>query len=278
MAHVGGQGSLAHNLFTPCPVSDDQLRAPSPGCCPRHSPTISEEGVGEVEAAHHAREGVVGRAGLDAALHRRHLHVVRAGLLRQLCIGLLQLQAGRALSSPPHALPTRDPPRAWLPGGGWSQLTLLLALAARFLPETRLLRMRRKDWRSDFFSDFTRDRGPSMARESLGCRVHLGQAGPVTQMLAPASPGARERGAPLAQQPVVLAHPSWSRQVISHRASISHLTHSNFPCGHRPSPHLPRAPAAHPPTWPTQDSCAGSQRDRSRGWCQRPRASTPCAV
>lgn len=48
------------------------------------------------------------------------------------------------------------------------QLTLLVALAARFLPETRLLRMRRKDWRRDFFRDFTRDSGPSMARESLG--------------------------------------------------------------------------------------------------------------
>lgn len=48
----------------------------------------------------------------------------------------------------------------------------------RFLPDARLLRMRRKDWRNDFLSDFTRDRGPSMARESLGCRVHLGtQAG-----------------------------------------------------------------------------------------------------
>lgn len=51
---------------------------------------------------------------------------------------------------------------------GWPQLTLLLALVARFLPETRLLRIRLKDWRSDFLSDFTRERGPSMARESLG--------------------------------------------------------------------------------------------------------------
>lgn len=51
---------------------------------------------------------------------------------------------------------------------------MLPAATARFLPETRLLRMRRKDWRSDFLSDFTRDSGPSMARESLGCRVHLG--------------------------------------------------------------------------------------------------------
>lgn len=56
----------------------------------------------------------------------------------------------------------------------WPQLTLLLALAARFLPETRLLRMRRKDWRSDFLSDFTRESGPSIAKESLGWRVHLG--------------------------------------------------------------------------------------------------------
>lgn len=54
----------------------------------------------------------------------------------------------------------------------------LLPATVRFLPDARLLRMRRKDWRSDFLSDFTRDSGPSMARESLGCRVHLGvQAG-----------------------------------------------------------------------------------------------------
>lgn len=50
----------------------------------------------------------------------------------------------------------------------WPQLTLLLVLTARFLPETRLLRMRRKDWRSDFLSDFTLESGPSIARESLG--------------------------------------------------------------------------------------------------------------
>lgn len=50
----------------------------------------------------------------------------------------------------------------------WPQLTLLLVLVARFLPETRLLRIRRKDWRSDFLSDFTRESGPSMAKESLG--------------------------------------------------------------------------------------------------------------
>lgn len=50
----------------------------------------------------------------------------------------------------------------------WPQLTLLLVLTTRFLPETRLLRMRRKDWRRDFFSDFTRESGPSIARESLG--------------------------------------------------------------------------------------------------------------
>lgn len=51
---------------------------------------------------------------------------------------------------------------------GLAPLTLLLALVGRFLPETRLLRIRLKDWRSDFLSDFTRERGPSMARESLG--------------------------------------------------------------------------------------------------------------
>lgn len=129
--------------------------------------TISEKRVREVQAAHHARQGVVGRAGLDAALHGRHLHVLGAGLLRQLRVGLLQLE-GPGSDTPPPSAPRPAAtltPRGW---AAWPQLTLLLALAARFLPETRLLRMRRKDWRSDFFSDFTRDSGPSMARESLG--------------------------------------------------------------------------------------------------------------
>lgn len=44
---------------------------------------------------------------------------------------------------------------------------------ARFFPETLLFRILLKDWRRDFFRDFTRDSGPSIARESLGCRVHL---------------------------------------------------------------------------------------------------------
>ena len=89
------------------------------------------------------------------------------------------------------------------------RLTLLLALAARFLPETRLLRMRRKDWRRDFLSDFTRDSGPSMARESLGCRVHLGAgrcqlchgADSWSSRRAPAGPVAQEAGAPLPLEP-----------------------------------------------------------------------------
>ncbi|TNN41369.1 hypothetical protein EYF80_048458 [Liparis tanakae] len=38
----------------------------------------------------------------------------------------------------------------------------------RFLPDTRLLRMRLKLCRKDFFKDLTRDRGPSIASESLG--------------------------------------------------------------------------------------------------------------
>lgn len=157
--------------------------------------TVSKERVREVEAAHHARERVVGRAGLDAALHGGHLHVVGAGLLRQLRIGCLQLQ-GRAAPGHrllPHSLPPDIPSPCPLPlttrglgaaegwaaaaaqtGRGrrrpaaWPHLTLLLALTARFLPETRLLRMRLKDWRRDFLSDFTRERGPSMAKESLG--------------------------------------------------------------------------------------------------------------
>lgn len=57
---------------------------------------------------------------------------------------------------------------AWPGEAAQPQLTLLVALAARFLPDTRLLRIRRKDWRRDFLRDLTRDSGPSMARESLG--------------------------------------------------------------------------------------------------------------
>ena len=44
----------------------------------------------------------------------------------------------------------------------------------RFFPDTLLLRMRLKLCRRDFFNDLTLDRGPSIANESLGCRVHLG--------------------------------------------------------------------------------------------------------
>ena len=54
--------------------------------------------------------------------------------------------------------------------------TLLVGMVVgtgRFLPDTLLLRIRRKLWRRDFFRDLTRDSGPSMARESFGCRVHL---------------------------------------------------------------------------------------------------------
>lgn len=53
--------------------------------------TISKECVSKVEAAYNTRKGVISRSRLDAALHRCHLHVVGAGLLCQLCIGLLQL-------------------------------------------------------------------------------------------------------------------------------------------------------------------------------------------
>lgn len=55
-------------------------------------------------------------------------------------------------------------------------LTLLVGVVmVRFFPDTLLLRMRLKLCRKDFFKDFTLDRGPSIARESLGCRVHLEQ-------------------------------------------------------------------------------------------------------
>lgn len=59
--------------------------------------------------------------------------------------------------------------------GDFQTLTLPVGLltTARFFPETLLFRIRLKDWRRDFFRDFTRDSGPSIARESLGCRVHL---------------------------------------------------------------------------------------------------------
>lgn len=51
---------------------------------------------------------------------------------------------------------------------------LVGVVMVRFFPETLLLRIRLKLCRKDFFRDLTLDRGPSMAKESLGCRVHLG--------------------------------------------------------------------------------------------------------
>lgn len=212
-------GRLPYPPIRPGPTPSPYLLDGQPRLIsPVHPPhlTISKKRVSEVEAADDAREGVVGGAGLNAALHWGHLHIVGAGLLSQLRIGLLQLERqwppGRRL---PNTLPAPMQPGAQQPGtllislaratmgsghqawgqgrgrcptlllcpalrgrqaaprAGWPQLTLLVALVARFLPETRLLRMRRKDWRKDFLRDFTRDSGPSMARESLGCSVHL---------------------------------------------------------------------------------------------------------
>lgn len=54
---------------------------------------------------------------------------------------------------------------------------LVGVVMVRFFPDTRLLRMRLKLCRKDFFKDLTLDRGPSIAKESLGCRVHLGGEG-----------------------------------------------------------------------------------------------------
>lgn len=190
-------------LRTPLPPSKRPSRLsnarPYPGL------TISKECVGKVEAAHDTGKGVVSRPRLDAALHGCHLHVVGAGLLRQLCVGFLQLggpqdlrgalsralsaqyPAGIAVQASASQLTTGEhgnpanPSEGSGPGhghGSRSQLTLLLAVVGRFLPETRLLRIRRNDCRSDFLRDFTRDSGPSMAKESLGWRVHLGMTGP----------------------------------------------------------------------------------------------------
>lgn len=59
--------------------------------------TISKECVSKVEAAYNTRKGVIGRPRFDAALHRCHLQVMWAGLLCQLCIGLLQLEGPELL-------------------------------------------------------------------------------------------------------------------------------------------------------------------------------------
>ena len=142
--------------------------------------TISKEGVCKVETAHNTREGVVGRAGLDAALHGRHLHILGTSLLRQLRIGLLQLEGHKV--GPPSCPPPHHPARL-------ACCPTLLPATMRFFPDARLLRMRRKDWRKDFLSDFTRDSGPSMARESLGCRVHLGTQASHQGSTGPAAEG-----------------------------------------------------------------------------------------
>lgn len=65
--------------------------------CPYPGLTISKECVSKVEAAYNTRKGVISRPRLDAALYRCYLHIVGAGLLRQLCIGLLQLESQRIL-------------------------------------------------------------------------------------------------------------------------------------------------------------------------------------
>lgn len=150
--------------------------------------TVPQEGVGEVEAAHHAGERVVSRAGLDPPLHRGHLHLGGARLLRQLRVGLLHLArwgggAGERGSGAPHPTHTHTHTQGGVERGGNGEArsrprsapTLLEGLPglSLFLPDTLLLRMRRKDCRRDFFRDLTRDRGPSMASESLGCSVHL---------------------------------------------------------------------------------------------------------
>lgn len=51
--------------------------------------------------------------------------------------------------------------------------TLAALLVWCLCMETRLRRIRRKDWRKDFLMDFTLDNGPSRATWSLGFRVHL---------------------------------------------------------------------------------------------------------
>lgn len=51
--------------------------------------------------------------------------------------------------------------------------TLAALLVWCLCMETRLRRIRRKDWRKDFLMDFTLDNGPSKATWSLGLRVHL---------------------------------------------------------------------------------------------------------
>lgn len=54
------------------------------------------------------------------------------------------------------------------------RVTLLVgAVMVRFFPDTRLLRIRLKLCLKDFFKDLTLERGPSIARESFGCKVHL---------------------------------------------------------------------------------------------------------
>lgn len=57
--------------------------------------TISEECVSKAEAAHHPRQRVVCRTGLNPSLHRRHLSIV----LRQLGVSLPHLMKTRSSSN-----------------------------------------------------------------------------------------------------------------------------------------------------------------------------------
>lgn len=120
----------------------------------------------------------------------------------------------------------------------------LLPATVRFLPDARLLRMRRKDWRSDFLSDFTRDSGPSMARESLGCRVHLGTQASHQGSTGPAAKGQTSPSGVLRGRQCPHLHP-----MNLGRGSLT-------------------------PTWPARGSFAGSQRGQSRDWSRRLRGPT----
>lgn len=160
------RSSSLHPLSLPWPYHLEEMCQQSRGSV-QHQTGSHRQTEAQCGAARVSSPSRVGRSALPAVHwppatgRARDLSPALPGALSAQC------PAGIAIHAPAPQFTTQGsgPGRAH---GSEFQLTLLLAVGARFLPETRLLRIRRNDCRSDFLRDFTRDSGPSMAKESLG--------------------------------------------------------------------------------------------------------------
>lgn len=208
--------------------------------------TVPQEGVGEVEAPHHAGERVVGRAGLDPPLHRGHLHLGGARLLGQLRVGLLHLArwgggAGeRGSGAPtPHTHTHTHTGRCVWGGerGGEEPAPLCAHLAGGAAGVEPLLA-----------------RHPALADAAEGLPQGLLQ-------------GLDAGQGPLHGQRVVGVQRTPAAPLLSARTP---------PRG--PQPRASPSPTpSHPATWPAPGCAGGNRRARSRGWCRKPPGSTRSA-